>query len=297
MFGYIKPFEGNLLVKELELYKAAYCGMCRALKKYVSPLMPLSLNYDFVLLAIMRMALERTPPKIEKKRCIASPFKRKCRICAAENPSLRYAAQAGAVLTYYNLKDDARDKDKNPLKRLGGRLFSWVLRPSILRICRKDDIIAKLSRDIDAVIAKISRLEADKSCDLDTLAAASGELLALTASAGLEYEKREIAANYGMHIGKWLYIIDAYDDLKSDEKSGSFNPLILRFGSTNAAKQNVETISAVLGCYIDDAAKQLESLPATCYNGILQNITLQGLGCAARKVLYPANRQKRKVNR
>lgn len=296
MFGYIKPFEPNLLVKELELYKAAYCGMCRALKKYVSPLMPLSLNYDFVLLAIMRMALQRTPPKIEKKRCAASPFKKKCRLCAADNLSLRYAAQAGALLTYYNLKDDANDKDESFPRRFSGKMFSSVLTPSIRRICRDDDVMAQLSRDIESVLAEISRLEFEKSKDLDTLAAASGKLTALAASAGLDDENREIAANYGLHIGKWLYIIDAYDDLEKDEKSGSFNPLLLRFGSVGAVRDNVNAVDAVLARYIDDAANELKKLPATCYNGILNNITLQGLTCAARKILFPPPR-KRKVNR
>lgn len=293
MFGYIKPFEPNLLVKELELYKAAYCGMCRALKKYVSPLMPLSLNYDFVLLAIMRMALQRTPPKIEKKRCAASPFKKKCRLCAADNLSLRYAAQAGALLTYYNLKDDAHDKDKSLPRRLGGKLFSMILAPSIKRICRDDDVLAQLSHDIESVLTKISRLEFEKSKDLDTLAAASGELLSLAASAGLDGENRETAANYGLHIGKWLYIVDAYDDLEKDEKSKSFNPLLLRFGSVGTVRDNVNTVDAVLARYIDDAANELKKLPATCYNGILNNITLQGLTCAARKILFPAATQKK----
>lgn len=161
MFGYIKPFEPNLLVKELELYKAAYCGMCRALKKYVSPLMPLSLNYDFVLLAIMRMALQRTPPKIEKKRCAASPFKKKCRLCAADNLSLRYAAQAGALLTYYNLKDEKLYNDTCEMLELAAEEDDEALADDILNEERAKQQITQeeLALRVGTQKSNISRLE------------------------------------------------------------------------------------------------------------------------------------------
>ena len=40
MFGYVKPDKENLLVKELALYKAVYCGLCDAIKKKVSFFLP-----------------------------------------------------------------------------------------------------------------------------------------------------------------------------------------------------------------------------------------------------------------
>ncbi|MBR4880562.1 MAG: hypothetical protein IKU19_01430, partial [Clostridia bacterium] len=31
--------------------------------------------------------------------------------------------------------------------------------------------------------------------------------------------------NFGYHIGKWIYILDAADDFEKDKKSGEYNPL------------------------------------------------------------------------
>ncbi len=31
------------------------------------------------------------------------------------------------------------------------------------------------------------------------------------------------------HLGRWVYLVDAADDLKKDVKSGSYNPLVYRF--------------------------------------------------------------------
>lgn len=33
------------------------------------------------------------------------------------------------------------------------------------------------------------------------------------------------------HLGRWIYLVDAADDLKKDVKNGSYNPLVPRFGA------------------------------------------------------------------
>ena len=51
MFGYVKPVADELLVREHEFYRAAYCGICRAMKKHTGCLSNVTLSYDSVLLA------------------------------------------------------------------------------------------------------------------------------------------------------------------------------------------------------------------------------------------------------
>lgn len=286
MFGYIKPLESELLVKELELYKAVYCGLCRGLKKHVSPIMPISLSYDCTLLAILRMALERMPPRAEKHRCIASPFKKKCGICSREGDPICYTARASTVLVYYKLKDDIADRDKGFFKRFIRRIILWLITPAFKRMLKKDSVIKKLAQDVQNCIDALNKLENESCCDLDALADASGMILSLAASAGLEGEERELAEKYGLCVGKWLYIIDAFDDIEKDSKKHCFNPLILRFGSVQSAKDNAKAVDAVLSHYISDAMAQLEKLKPTCYNNILKNITCLGLERAGQKVLF-----------
>ncbi|MBE6688708.1 MAG: hypothetical protein E7588_05460 [Ruminococcaceae bacterium] len=284
MFGYIRPRESELLVKELELYKAVYCGLCRALKKFVSPFMPLTLSYDGTLLAVFRMAIMRMPPKIEKGRCIASPFKKKCRVCSCENDALCYSARASAVLVYYNLKDDIKDRDKGFLKRLLCRVLLMLVSPSVKKIIGTDENMSALSKGVEDCLERLSIMEKDNSVNIDTLAQTSGEILALTACTGLCGESREIAEKYGMSIGKWLYIADALDDMEHDQKKKCFNPLIARFGSAGAVNENSEMIRAVLSRYSADAMEQLQRLSPTCYNNLIANITSLGLESAIYKI-------------
>lgn len=52
MFGYVIPNQGELKVRELEEYRAWYCGLCQRLQKDHGILGRISLNYDMTFLAL-----------------------------------------------------------------------------------------------------------------------------------------------------------------------------------------------------------------------------------------------------
>ena len=109
MFGYVKPQPPELLVKEYELYKATYCGICRAMKRHSGALSPLTLNYDSVLLALVRMLyIGDEPIDAAHGRCIAHPLKK--RPMLKENSALVYTARAFSLLAFHKLDDDAYDE-------------------------------------------------------------------------------------------------------------------------------------------------------------------------------------------
>ena len=105
MFGYVKPYHPNLLVKEYEFYKATYCGICRAMKKYTGGLSNILHSYDSVFLALVRMLfIDESKIDAKKGRCIAHPIK--SRPMLLDNPALEYTARALGILTDYKLLDD-----------------------------------------------------------------------------------------------------------------------------------------------------------------------------------------------
>jgi hypothetical protein len=107
MFGYIRPVKGELYVKDSEFYSAVYCGLCRYGGKHISHLTRWLLNYDFVLLALLRMSLNDEAVCVEKKRC---PYKLKKCNCALANESYGFVSSAFGLLTYYKLLDDIQDE-------------------------------------------------------------------------------------------------------------------------------------------------------------------------------------------
>ncbi len=209
MFGYIKPMTEELKVKEHELYKSIYCGLCSAMGEHICTSNRLTLSYDIVFLALVRCCITGENIHIEKKRCMAHPLKPRNRAYIPE--TLQYCARVSALLTYYNIKDDIED---------GGRLSSRLLLPSAKRYVKKADM-PDLGDIIKKHLDELSSLE-KKEGSLDRNADCFGALLGEVFAYGLENPE---LYNFGYHIGKWIYMIDAADDFEKDKKSGEYNPL------------------------------------------------------------------------
>ncbi len=228
LFGYIKPINAELKVKEFELYRAVYCGLCAALGRNTSCVSRLSLSYDFVFLALIRMSLAGESGRIERRRCIAHPTKK--RAVLVEAPQLDYCARLSSVLTYYKLCDDIRDT--KGFKRLGAIL----LKPAASHMRRKARLDADAEKRIKASLDALSELEASRCRSVDRAAEPFGELMAYVTSYGFQNESKEyrIAAEIGRHIGRFIYIADALDDLEGDEASGSYNPFCVMYDEPKA---------------------------------------------------------------
>ena len=108
MFGYIRVNAQELRVREYECYRALYCGLCKHMGKCTGQCSRLSLSYDFVFLAAVRIALSKEQITAKKKRCLLHPFRP--RKCVTDSPALAYCANASALLTYHKLADDIADE-------------------------------------------------------------------------------------------------------------------------------------------------------------------------------------------
>lgn len=90
MFGYIKPVKAELKVKEWEAYQGIYCGLCKQLAKRYGFFARMTLNYDFVFLAMLDMALHGKRIHFCREHCIVHPFKK--RSCAPATKVWNFAA-------------------------------------------------------------------------------------------------------------------------------------------------------------------------------------------------------------
>ena len=216
MFGYVTPLEGELKVKEQLFYKSAYCGLCKTMGKRVCNESRLTLSYDVVFLSLVRFLLTEEKLEFYKGRCSLSPFKKKP--IMKSNPSLEYSAAVGALLAYHNVADDV--KDKKGIKKLLSRFLLF----SAKRM-KKKAALPDLDSFIKNKLDELDKLEKSDEVTLDSAAQIFGELLSEIFESGLDGEKKIIAHEIGLHIGRWIYIADAADDFEKDKKRGEFNPL------------------------------------------------------------------------
>ena len=273
MFGYVKPVVGELLVKEHEFYKATYCGICRAMKKHTGLFSNLTLSYDSVLLALVRMlSVPDGEIGAKMRRCGAHPLKKRCML--NENEATRFTAKAFAILTYYKLKDDLSD-DEKLLKRTLARIAKPVMRHAVKKA--KEPSVAEIIAD---KLEKINRLEKEECPSVDEPARLFGELLGGIFAHGLDGAVRTVNYEFGLALGKFIYAADAAEDYDKDLKSGSYNPFVIIYDKQPLTYENRQSIKCALTleCInLERAVNLMDFGTRYTIEGIVKNIVFRGL--------------------
>lgn len=225
MLGYIVPDKAELKVREYEIYKGYYCGVCKRIGSAYGQLPRMLLSYDAAFLALMLAAVDDAPDAPAQEHCVMHHLKYQTII---RNPAISFAADAMLILARYKLQDDADDENRLPAKA-----GLTLLRKTNRDLDRK---YPALSGSIRQQLADLSHLEADHCSSLDLAAESSAKIMELVLSEGTAslYPDRphlhETFAKIGYHVGKWVYLIDAADDIEKDLEEGTYNPLLYRFG-------------------------------------------------------------------
>lgn len=211
MFGYVKIDAPELRVREAEFYRAAYCGLCRTMRKNLGITSAAALSYDMVFLIAVRMALSGEKYELRRRTCP----KLKPRLMVEGAPSLMYAAGASALLTVLKLEDDIRDE------RGAKRLLRRAALPISRRHLRRAGADGELADFVRGRLEDICRAEADGGSG----EAAFGELLGAIFAHGLKGNDARIANTIGTGVGRVIYIVDAVDDIEEDRRANRYNPI------------------------------------------------------------------------
>ena len=279
MFGYIKPNVPELKVKEHELYKATYCGLCKTMGKCTGCMSTLTLSYDFAFLALIRMVTDKTKGEIKMRRCVAHPFKK--RPMLERNSTLEFCAKSSVILTRLKLKDNINDsKGLSKLKAKTANLVSIFFK-------KTDKKLTPLAQKIGECIDNLTELEKNESDSIDMTASTFGELLGAVASYEYESAEKRIMYEIGYHLGKWIYVIDAVDDMKDDLKKKSFNVLINSYGS-ELTDSDKDALYCAMMLELELMSKSVELLDFSSYpdiEGIIKNVIYDGMIRESRRVL------------
>ncbi|MBQ2767345.1 MAG: hypothetical protein IJF49_04615 [Clostridia bacterium] len=285
MFGYIKPHSPELKVREDAYYRGVYCGLCRAMGHCTGCMSRLTLSYDFVYLALIRIAATGEAIAFRPRRCAAHPLTR--RAVAEENDALRYCARTAAMLGALKNRDDLADE--RGMRRLRARLADPLLTAMQRRALQDDAALSPLADEIADALSELQSIETEHTPSIDQPADCFGRLMRALASHGLSPTSARIAGELGHHLGRWIYVIDALDDYADDCRLGRYNPIA-------AARGGDPLDDAVRRTYADaltaelmqiEAALDLLDLEGNPDNaGLLRNILYLGMPRTARRVLF-----------
>ena len=108
--------------------------------------------------------------------------------------------------------------------------------------------------------------------------------------------RRRVTEQLLYHLGRWVYLIDAADDLKKDVTTGGYNPLALCFATENGALNEADrqSLAVTLDGSVRAMAAAFELLDETKYTPILRATVYEGLYAVGAAVLNGTFRKWRK---
>lgn len=261
MLGYVTIYKSEMKVREYELYQGYYCGICKSIGRRYGQIPRLTLSYDAVFLALMISSLSEDEELVKHEHCITHHMKKNPVVY--DNEVVDYAADMMVILAYHKLLDDWKD-DRN-IKAFGGKI---MLERAYGKLKTK---YPEACESIELSLEILSQLEKRKSGSLDEVSATFADIMeVLFTGFGQEHSQQRMLREIGRNLGKWIYVIDALDDLEEDKKDGAYNPLIYRRNEALGVEDLLyEYLAAVVNAY--------DLLPIKKNKGILDNIIFMGL--------------------
>lgn len=263
MFGYININRSELSEEGKSAYQSYYCGLCRRLKTNCGAKGQMLLSYDLTFLIVLLTGLYELPNEEAEFTCPLHPTKKRK---AYLNDATGYAADMNLILAYQNMLDDWRD-DKSYTKKA----FTKILDKDYARIMER---YPKQVRAVEEFMKKTAELESRRETNLDLAAGLTGEMVGEIFCWKDDVWKDEMKT-LGFYMGKFIYLMDAYEDLAKDRKRNRYNPLL--FMKEKDGQEFDTFCRLLLTSMMAECAKSFERLPILLHADILRNILYSGV--------------------
>jgi len=263
MFGYISINKAELKFKEFDIYHSFYCGLCRCLKEKYGKSGQMTLSYDMTFLVMLLAGLYEPEEETGKGKCIAHPFEKHI---WRKNEFTEYVADMNLLLSYYKCKDDWADE-----KKYTKLIYSKILNPKYKKM--KDAYSEKVDK-IVGLLKDITVSEKAGEEDIDMMSGRFGEIMGEI----FVYRQDEWSGSMykiGFYLGKFIYLMDAYEDIEADLKNKTYNPLLKLYQEDGFE----EYCQQILTMMMAECSKEFEKLPILDNIEILRNILYSGVWC------------------
>ncbi|MDO4292205.1 MAG: DUF5685 family protein [Eubacteriales bacterium] len=265
MFGYIIVNKQELKFREFDCYRSYYCGLCQCLKERYGRRGQLTLTYDMTFVVLLLTALYEPETLEGSCKCVAHPFEAHP---TRRNPFDEYAADMNILFSYYKCLDDWTDE-----RKLKARLAAGALAGKYRRAAQA---YPEKAEKIYTLLERIHLYEKTQEANVDLASGCFGEIMA-EIFAWRRDEWEEQLKRMGFFLGKFIYLMDAYEDMDKDEKSGSYNVLLL--WKKRQPDSFEKDAFSLLQMMVAECSRAFEKLPIIENAEILRNILYSGVWC------------------
>lgn len=278
MFGYIRPVKSELRVKEADRFQQVYCGLCHAIRARYGRFYTLFLSYDMTFFALIAGSAQTETAAPCKKRCDAHPLVKHS--CAVTDDALALAADVSVLLTYHKFRDSLAD-EKGAKRLLAGllcRIGRRGYQKARARLPEADD-------EIIAALGDLQVLEKEKCDSMDRAADASARMTAAVVPRTGDTRERVLRQMF-YQIGRWVYLLDATQDVAEDLEQNHYNPVVLRYGlRTPDLSEIKEPLERTLERSLADVCMSFDLLEVERDADLIRNIIFLGMPLVTRQVL------------
>lgn len=262
MFGYIVVNKPELKIREFDMYHEYYCGLCCRLKACHGTVSRLSLSFDHVFLIMLLSGLYEPREVCGETRCVVHPVKKQR---VRYNEFTDYLADMTVVLTRLKCMDDWNDE-----KKISKKVYGDLLKKQYGKVREKYPEKIEI---IEQGILNVAKAEQEQEENIDVI---SGYFAKLFAEIFVVYndEWETSLRTIGFYLGKYIYIMDAFDDLEKDIRENLYNPF-----KEKCREENFEEyIRQILMVNAAECAREFEKLPIVSGQvSILRNILYSGI--------------------
>ena len=283
MFGYVRYDLPNLYVKDLMLYKALYCGLCKGIGKACGNAARMGLTYDVAFLSALLHNIAGIDVTIERAHCVQHSIKKRPIACVDE--LTKELGALNTVLLYYKLTDDVEDAGKGRGTRL------WFKKG----FKRAKKQYPQLVEIIDTFMKEQSKTEKAQTASVDRAADPTACMMRALSDYLLKDKKSEATGQLFYLLGKWVYLIDALDDYEKDAKKNRYNPFVLSYGKMTRSElmeKEGEEINFLFDTLFYVLRENLAKIPFAFNRDLTDNIILLGLPAETARVMKGEKRGK-----
>ncbi len=292
MFGYVRPYKALMLVREYEQYKAAYCELCNELGRSFGAFTRLSLSYDCTMYAILALSVGKSEVEAAQKVCKANPLK-KCTYLKSGGDEYKKAAGLSVIMTYHKFLDNR--EDESFFKSLAARLGAFVFKR---KYKKAKAIYPSIAKAAEEMMEAQRRAEAEQGPSIDACCEPTAKMLqSVCKELSEDSLQKKALAQFGYYLGRWIYLMDAADDLKEDLQKCSFNPLIHRLGLSEymgrgkvlpeeESKRAEEFCNEALNADIAMMIPAMNLIDMEKFTNIISNVVEKGLPEVQREILF-----------
>jgi hypothetical protein len=285
MYGYVRIYKPELRFRDWDVYRAYYCAICKSIKARYGEVARLTLSYDCVFFALIFEGFAKEMQEIKDFRCGYHPLQKRP-VFAKTTDIIDYVADITVRLALIKLMDDENDRDAN--KILPQKLF--LIRTEKRLKKNLDKLGQSFLLDLGKHMIKMT-IEAEvaykKGDGFEQVAKHFAGFFAEIFDFGDNENATELR-QIGRALGMFIYMLDAYDDIEKDKKSGAFNPFLVDENENSLAiKEQIERTGSL---YLQNISELYEGLGLEKNTKILDNIIYVGLYAKMKEVLDEQSR-------